>query len=134
MKRGRKPKSEIIKLASGTNRPDRVTEQIISPLEGEVEKPEWFDADVSEIWDKKVKVYNLRGQKVVGLESALTQYVLLEAFLIKRWKEGGDPPGVNRINAYRIWANEFYDTPASQILKVGNRKDNPFLKYKKTIY
>jgi hypothetical protein len=62
-----------------------------------------------------VETYRARGQSIVGCESALAQYCALEAALIEQYQKRITPP-VAQVNAFRVYAAEFYDTPASQVL------------------
>lgn len=113
MKRGAKPLPDAMKIVKGTFQPCRSTEPVVQPLNGPVTPPEWVQGKALELWNEKVRIYERRGQSVVGCESALAQYCQVEADLIDRWQRGKDVP-VALINSHRIYANEFYDTPASQ--------------------
>lgn len=113
MNPGAKPLPDEMKVVRGTFRPGRALEDVIAPLTGETKPPKWLKGMGLRLWKDKVGIYERRGQSVVGCESALAQYCAVEADLIDRWKRGTDVP-VALINAHRIYANEFYDTPASQ--------------------
>lgn len=113
MKRGTKPTSKALKVLRGTFQPCRARTATIAPLEGEVVVPRWLTGLARQLWTIKAGTYARRGQSVVGCEAALAQYCRVEADLIDRWRKGREVP-VALINAHRIYANEFYDTPASQ--------------------
>jgi hypothetical protein len=78
------------------------------------------------IWAKKIERYRQRGQKVQGYEDALRQYCELEARLNKEWKHTTPPMAM--VNAYRAFAAEFFDTPASQKVPANRqaRAENKF--------
>lgn len=113
MRRGEKPLPDETKVVRGTFRPCRALDGAVAPLDGSVVAPKWLKGQALRLWRVKVETYDRRGQSVVGCESALAQYCAVEADLIARWRKGSDVP-VALINAHRIYANEFYDTPASQ--------------------
>jgi hypothetical protein len=69
-------------------------------------------AAARKIWKEKIDRYRQRGQKVQGFEDALRQYCEIEAALSKAWKMGIATMAM--VNAHRLWAAEFFDTPASQ--------------------
>ena len=113
-KRGTKPQSDELKLLKGTFKPYRERGRVVPELEGEPgEPPKWLDGEALEIWQTKVGIYERRGQSIVGCEGALAQYCAAEAKLIGLYKAKVDVP-VPLITAHRVYANEFYDTPASQ--------------------
>lgn len=125
-KPGPKAKSNVIKLNTGTDQPCRLRESLFESEEGEPVRPQWLKGRARKIWVEKVERYSVRGQNVKGFEDALAQYCALEAELINLYKKGITPP-MAMVNAYRIWASEFFDTPASNLSKLGGkRKDNPF--------
>ena len=130
-KRGTKPKSNIIKMNQGTNQPCRSYDELFEtePDEGVI-RPEWLNEDAKEIWDAKVSKYIKRGQSVSGCEDALAQYCALESDLIAKFYKKDITPPMAMVNSIRIWANEFFDTPASQLVKPsGSKTTNPFLKH-----
>lgn len=110
-----------MKVVKGTFQPARAHPPTVSPIDGTPVAPKWLKGAVLRMWNEKVAIYNQRGQSVRGLEGALAQYCALEAELISSWKRGVEIP-VARINAHRIYANEFYDTPASQQGTLGGQK------------
>lgn len=114
MKRGEKPLPDEMKVLRGTFRSVRALAPAIEPLPGVPVAPKWLKGQAKKLWNIKVETYARRGQSVVGCEAALAQYCAVEADLIQRWRKGADVP-VALINAHRIYANEFYDTPASQV-------------------
>jgi hypothetical protein len=77
-------------------------------------KPAWLKGEAARLWTKKLAIYEARGQSVVGCESSLAQYCALEANLIGQYRLM-QTPAVAQVNAHRIYAAEFFDTPASQI-------------------
>jgi hypothetical protein len=122
-----KPKSpEIIKI-SGTAQPCRARASVVEHIAGDPERPKWLTGRARRIWDARVELYLSRGQSVKGCEEALAQYASLEADLIDQyWRKKITPP-ISMVNAHRIYANEFFDTPASQIKPSGgNSPTNPF--------
>lgn len=48
----------------------------------------------------------------------------LENDLVNRWRRG-EMPNAAALNVYRVYANEFYDTPASQISRGGGSPPKP---------
>lgn len=126
-RRGPKGTPPELKVIAGTIQPCRARERTVPQLDGGVVKPKWLKGRASKIWDEKVAIYRYRGQNIVGCESALAQYVSLEADLIDQYSKRLTP-AMAQVNAYRIFANEFFDTPASQISKAGGEKksQNPF--------
>ena len=134
-KRGPKNKPANMKIVGGTDRPDRHSDQAFPDLSGEATLPAAFkelQADrpkvglnVLEVWNSKLAVYRLRGQSVVGFESALYQYCLLEVNLNLLHNSGDIPPAA-LVSAHRVYANEFYDTPGANVSAGGSSKDNPF--------
>ncbi len=113
MRRGTKTRPDAMKVVRGTFKPSRALEAVVEPLAGEPTVPKWLKGAALDLWREKCGIYERRGQSVVGCEAALAQYCRVEADLIDRWRRGSDVP-VALINAHRIYANEFYDTPASQ--------------------
>lgn len=113
MKRGRKPEPNETKIVRGTFRQDQARQPVVQPLEGAIAAPTWVKGQALRVWRDKTEIYRRRGQSVTGCEGALAQYCAVEADLIDRWKRRVEVP-VALINAHRIYANEFYDTPASQ--------------------
>lgn len=118
--------AEITKLA-GTSRGDRERDSAVQHIAGDPERPKWLIGRARKIWEARVELYLSRGQSVKGCEESLAQYANLEADLIDQfWRKKITPP-IAMINAHRIYANEFFDTPASQIKPSGgNSPTNPF--------
>ncbi|MCO6178817.1 hypothetical protein [Ciceribacter sp. RN22] len=112
---GPKGKPPELKIVSGTDQPCRRREPAVAPIPGEAIKPSWLKGRAAKLWAEKVAIYRARGQAIVGCESALAQYCAIEASLIEQYRKGITPP-VAQVNSFRIYAAEFYDTPASQVL------------------
>ena len=112
---GPKGKPPELKVVSGTDQPCRRREPAVAPIAGEPVKPSWLKGQAAKLWLEKVATYRARGQAIAGCESALAQYCALEAALIAQYRKRDTPP-VAQVNAFRILAAEFYDTPASQVL------------------
>lgn len=127
MKKGPKPLPATVIQMRGTNQPCRTREHVVAHIDGDPEKPKWLKGLAGKIWDSKVRTYLSRGQSVRGCEDALAQYCSLEAQLIGDfWRKKITPP-MAMVNAHRIYACEFYETPASQHKPSGgNAKSNPF--------
>lgn len=119
-RRGPKGKPPELKVVAGTDQPCRRRDRVVPVLEGAAGRPAWLKGRVARIWDDKVAIYAARGQSVVGCESALAQYCALEATLIDQFTKRLTPP-TSQINAYRSFAAEFFDTPASQIGAPSNK-------------
>lgn len=111
---GPKGKPPALKVVSGTDQPCRRREPVVETIPGMPVKPAWLKGRAAKLWAEKVETYRVRGQAVAGCESALAQYCALEAALIDQYQKRMIPP-VAQVNAFRILAAEFYDTPASQI-------------------
>jgi hypothetical protein len=127
MRTGPKGKSPEQKLASGFVRPSRAIVSLYpdhaSRLDPEIiPSPEGMTAAAREIWDIKVARYRQRGQKVEGFEDGLRQYCELEAALNQGWSKQAVTMAM--VNAHRIWAAEFFDTPAAQRVRASNQKPN----------
>ena len=75
--------------------------------------PAGISASAKKVWYAKVSRYRQRGQKVQGFEDALRQYCELEVRLNKMFKSDA-PINVSMVNTYRMFAAEFFDTPAAQ--------------------
>ncbi|MCA6103930.1 hypothetical protein [Bradyrhizobium australafricanum] len=111
---GPKGKPPELKVISGTDQPVRRRERVVSVLDGQPVKPAWLKGRAAKLWAEKVATYADRGQSVTGCESALAQYCSLEASLIEQFVKKLTPP-TSQLSAYRTYAAEFFDTPASQI-------------------
>jgi hypothetical protein len=127
MRTGPKGKSAQQKLASGFVRPSRAVvslypDRVSRPDPEVIRAPEGMTEAAREIWNTKVARYRQRGQKVEGFEDGLRQYCELEAALNQGWREKAVTMAM--INAHRIWAAEFFDTPASHRVRVSQQKSN----------
>lgn len=127
MRTGPKGKSSEQKLACGFVRPSRAIVSLFAddasgPEPEEIPAPEGMTAAAREIWDTKVARYRQRGQKIEEFEDGLRQYCELEAALNKGWRNKAVTMAM--VNAHRIWAAEFFDTPASQRVLASNRQSN----------
>jgi len=83
MRPGRKPKSNIVKLATGTDQTCRHREPVVLSLTGEPVRPKWLTGNARKIWEDKIEKYKARGQSIVGCEDLLASYCALEARLIE---------------------------------------------------
>lgn len=131
-KRGPKGRSPEQLKAAGETRPSRKVVTIFGdhasrPDPEVIPPPKWLTAQAKRIWKEKVERYRQRGQKIGGFEDSLAQYVAAEAELIEMRRKRIVPPTA-MITAHRMWAAEFYDTPASQKVPAGGSKKpaNPF--------
>ena len=128
-KRGPKSKPPALHIANGTDQPCRRKEAAVVPLHGETQRPKWLKGTARKIWDRKIKIYEKRGQNLVGMEDSLAQYCALEAHIIELWKSPAGPQ-MAVVAQYRIFADTFFDTPASQLVRPSNKPpDNRFLKH-----
>jgi hypothetical protein len=118
----------------GTDRPCRAVVSIYPdylsrPDPDDIPPPPDMSEAAKAAWVDHVNVYRQRGQKVDGCQRSLRQYCEIEVTLIAMWA-AKSTPNVALINAYRQFAVEFHDTPASQRVAVGSRKaDNAFAKF-----
>ena len=127
-RRGPKGKSPEEQKAAGETRPCRKVETLFAshaerPDPDHIPAPVWLNKKAKELWTEKTNRYRQRGQKIEGFESALAQFCALEADLINFYKKKITPP-MAMVNALRVWAAEFYDTPASQRVPAGGSKPN----------
>ncbi len=118
MKAGPKGNSPEAQRAHGETRPSRAVVALYAdhasrPDPEDLPPPQGMSAAAKKVWNTKVSRYRQRGQKVQGFEDALRQYCELEVRLNKMFK-GDAPVNVSMVNTYRMFASEFYDTPASQ--------------------
>ena len=124
-RRGTKPQPDALKLLKGTFEAAKAREQVVNPLEGAASAPKWLRGRGLRLWHEKLAVYARRGQSVVGCEGPLAQYCALEAELIEGYRRKAEVP-VAKITAHRIYASEFYDTPASQHVPAKREPSNRF--------
>jgi len=122
-KRGPKGTNNVIKIAKGTLQPCRNKEDIHKSgmTNDDLVCPDWLSELAKEIWVEKLEIYNNSQVDVSNHGPALAQYCALEADIITIYK-GGESPSVSMISAHRIWAAEFFDTPASGHLKTKSKK------------
>ena len=122
-KRGPKGTNNVIKIAKGTLQPCRSKEDIHKSgmTNDDLVCPDWLNELAKEIWVEKLEIYNNSQVDVSNHGPALAQYCALEADIITIYK-GGKSPSVSMISAHRIWAAEFFDTPASGHLKTKSKK------------
>jgi hypothetical protein len=123
-----------LKELRSTSKPSR---QVVSiypdflsrPDPDDIPPPDGISPAAAEAWRRKVDRYRQRGQKIDGCQDALRTYCELEVALTAMWRKP-PPYNVSMINAYRSFAVEFHDTPASQRVAVGSSKrDNAFAKF-----
>jgi len=115
MTRGRKPTPPGVKLLRGTFRRDRQRAAVVPPVaDAPAAPPSWLSAYARRLWQERVTTYSRRGMSVAGCEGALAAYCQLEAQIARRWQKGQDVPPA-WLNALRLFAGEFHDTPSSQI-------------------
>ena len=128
-KRGPKGTNNVIKIAKGTLQPCRSKEDIHKSVltNDDLVCPDWLNDLAKEIWAEKLAIYNGSEVDVSNHGPALAQYCALEADIIKIYKDF-ESPSVSMISAHRIWAAEFFDTPASGHLKAKSKKggDDPW--------
>ena len=115
--KGRSPEDQ---LAVGETRPSRKVVSLYAdhaarPDPEIIVPPGWLRKvkGAIAIWHEKVERYRQRGQKIGGFEAALAQYCAIEAALIDMYRRKIETPAA-KITQYRVFASEFYDTPASQ--------------------
>lgn len=131
MRTGPKGLSPEQQRAHGTARPDRAVVSLYPdhasrPDPAEMPPPKGMSKDGRKIWTSKVERYRQRGQKVQGFEDALRQYCELEAALNQHWSKGLTPT-MAMVNGHRLYAAEFFDTPAAQKVPAhGKPTENPF--------
>ena len=123
-----------IKALRGTVQPCRQVvplypEHMSRPDPVEMPPPAGMTPAGASVWRTKVDRYRQRGQKVGGFEEALRQYCELEAKVTEAWNQEFGP-SMAMVNTHRMWATEFFDTPASQKVSIGKKTaDNPFAKF-----
>lgn len=130
MKRGPKGTPPDVRAMRGTKRPDRTVVPLFTnqPRQEIVDCPAPADMTVpgKAVWAAKVERYRQRGQPVEGFEGALRQYCELEVVVSAMFR-GERPLVMSAVAGLRLYAAEFFDTPASQNLRPQRRPDgNPF--------
>jgi hypothetical protein len=118
-------KAPELKALAGQDKPSRQVSVLFPdhasrPDPDLIAPPKWLCAAAKKIWADKVNRYRQRSQKVGGFEDGLAQYCALEAELIALYRKKNTPP-MAMVTAHRVWASEFYDTPASQVAKPGSK-------------
>lgn len=158
MRRGPKGTPEGRKKAAGTARPDRGVVEAFPLQPGMAfqrpVKPGRLTHEASEIWDDKAARFERRGLSVAGCEDTLAEYCELQAEILRRRKNNIEleadfaraqtveekkqaatlmellyrPISVAMWNTLRLYAAEFYETPAAGKVAIGNPKkaQNPF--------
>lgn len=131
MQMGRKGYTPERQKASGETRPGRVAvnlyADVFSSGDEEITPPPRMTASALAIWHEKVAIYKARGQKIKGFEATLKVYCETEAALMHGFATR--TYSVALLNSYRSYANEFFDTPASQRVKAStvDRTGNQFV-------
>src|SRR5690349_15559359 len=118
-RRGPKGIDPSEKKKRGTEQPCRKVEVLFSdhasrPDPEDIPPPPWLNETAKKIWREKINRYRQRNQKIGGFEDLLAHYCALEADLIDKYYKKDNVPPMAMVNAHRIYASEFYDTPASQ--------------------
>lgn len=94
----------------------------------EPEKPDYLTGRASEVWDAKVEGYRKRGMSIAGCEDALAAYCMLQAQILSLQAQGEIVPAAF-FGQLRIYASEFFDTPASRRVQAPPKAaDNPFVR------
>ena len=115
-KRGSKMTSQQMRQLTGTDRKCRAVIAVVPPVEERIKQPKTMTAAARRIWKQKIEVYESRGQNIAGMEAVLANYCELEAAIAVQWKMKQIPP-MAQLTEYRRLANEFFDTPASQLTR-----------------
>ena len=128
-RKGPKGRSPSQQKATGESRPSRKVVDMFpdhssKPDPDDLPPPAGLLSAGKKVWGEKVERYRRRGQKVDGFQSSLKQYVQLEVELdsLRKMKI---IPSASLIAQHRAYAAEFYDTPASQRLKLSGSGDKP---------
>lgn len=123
---GPKTKSADVVAIRGTEQACRPRESAPEPTGQEIVKPKWLIGQAAKSWAEKVAIFQGRGQEIAGSEMALAQYCAVEAGLIDCYRKKIQPTTA-MVREHRMWAAEFYDTPASQVGRPSKKPDaNPF--------
>lgn len=123
---GPKPLPPEALKARGTEKPTRQRHSAVPYLDGEIVIPAWVKGRARKLFVERCGVYAKRRQVIKGCEESLAHYCCLLAH-IEDCRKKSVPVTAAEMGQLRTWANEFYDTPASQIAKgPPPDKGNPF--------
>jgi len=129
MRRGPKGVSPETQAAKGDLRPCRVVVNLFDGADSpqpvtpdEFPPPLGMKPAAAALWREKVARYLGRGQKVAGFQNSLRVYCELEVAVIDGFHTGKVTMAM--VTAHRGWANEFFDTPASQRVKLSSLGEN----------
>ena len=117
-KPGPKGTNNIIKMNKGTYQPCRDKNEVREPVgeNEDMECPEWLPDYAKEIWRKKLKEFEKSGFNVTIYGDAFAHYCAIDASIRDIYKKG-EVPSMAMVSQHRIWAAEFFDTPASGHVK-----------------
>lgn len=117
-KPGPKGTTNIIKMNKGTYQPCRNKEEVREPIgdNSDLECPDWLPDNAKEIWHKKLKKFDESGVNVSIYNDAFAHYCAIDAAIREVYKNG-EVPSMAMVSQHRIWAAEFFDTPASGHMK-----------------
>ncbi len=125
MRRGPKGVSPETQAAKGDLRPTRVVVNLFDNADSpqpivpeDFPPPLGMKPEAAAIWRDKVARYLGRGQRVAGFQNSLRVYCELEAAVIAGFRSGQITMAM--VTAHRGWCNEFFDTPASQRVKLSS--------------
>jgi len=129
-KKGPKGTSNIIKINKGTYQPCRDKEEMRESVGENVdlECPEWLPERARTIWRVKLENFNQSGLNISIYGDAFAHYCAIDA-AIREIYENEDVPPMAMVAQHRIWAAEFFDTPASSHVKKpsqGSEKEKGF--------
>ncbi len=124
-RRGPKGLSPEALAARGETRPSRKVVPLFGsvadrPDPERIDAPAWLSKEAKTIFAHRVDAYRKRGQKVDGFQEALASYSALSAELQSMRKRQVQPT-MAMVAQERMWAAEFYDTPASQKVPAGGK-------------
>ena len=86
--------------------------------------PSYLSAEAREHWIDRIRLFKQRGQSISGSEPMLAQLCELNANLNKTWASGR-VPSMAELNTFRMYSAEFFQTPASRIVKVAATPNKP---------
>ena len=117
-KKGPKGTNNIIKINKGTYQPCRSKEEVREPIgdNEDLKCPGWLPERAKEIWKTKLEEFNRSGLNVTAYTDAFAHYCAIDA-AIREVYERGEVPSMAMVSQHRIWAAEFFDTPASGHVK-----------------